>query len=111
MQPLTAEQARARPRVVLSFHQKKDSLRLSGLLVGGEELAGRPAVLRCSRGAGARRCCLQSDRSGVGDTGSVRLVFNTILNWNELRSGAWPAAPKPTGRPSCGPDERALGFS
>ena len=62
---LTREQARARPRVVMGFHQKRDSLRLSGLLVAGEELAGRPAV-PTPRWGRDTSCCLRSGRSGGG---------------------------------------------
>ncbi len=101
---LTAEQARARPRVVLSFHQKKDSLRLSGLLVGGEELAGRPAVLDAPVGQGHVVLFAIRPFWRWETQGSFAFVFNTILNWNDL-GVAWPAAPKPTGRLVAAPQE------
>jgi len=69
----TAQQARTRPRVVLSFHQKRDSLRLSGLLVNGEELAGRPAVLDAPVGSGARGPVRDPAVLAVGDAGELRV--------------------------------------
>ncbi|PYP36289.1 MAG: hypothetical protein DMD48_13010 [Gemmatimonadetes bacterium] len=101
---LTAEQARARPRVVLSFHQKRDSLRLSGLLVSGEELAGRPAVLDAPVGQGHVVLFAIRPFWRWETQGSFALVFNTILNWNDL-GVSWPAAPKPNARPVAAPDD------
>jgi hypothetical protein len=101
---LTAEQARARPRVVLSFHQKRDSLRLSGLLVNGEELAGRPAVLDAPVGQGHVVLFAIRPFWRWETQGSFALVFNAIMNWNDL-SVAWPPAPRPSGRPVAAPDE------
>ena len=101
---LTAAQARARPRVVMSFHQKRDSLRLSGLLVGGEELAGRPAVLDAPVGQGHVVLFAIRPFWRWETQGSFALGFNAILNWNDLGI-AWPAAPKPSGRPVAAPDE------
>ena len=101
---LTAAQARARPRVVLSFHQKRDSLRLSGLLVNGEELAGRPAVLDAPVGQGHVVLFAIRPFWRWETQGSFALVFNTILNWNDLNV-AWPATLKPSTRPVAAPDE------
>lgn len=101
---LTAEQARNRPRVVLSFTPKRDSLRLSGLLVNGEELAGRPAVLDAPVGQGHVVLFAIRPFWRWETQGSFALVFNTILNWNDL-GVAWPVAPKPTARPVAAPAE------
>jgi Zinc carboxypeptidase len=100
---LTAAQARARPRVVLGFHQKRDSLRLSGLLVNGEELAGRPAVLDAPVGQGHVVLFAIRPFWRWETQGSFALVFNTILNWNDLHV-AWPATLKPSTRPVAAPD-------
>jgi hypothetical protein len=94
---LTAAQARARPRVVMSFHQKRDSLRLSGLLVGGEELAGRPAVLDAPVGQGHVVLFAIRPFWRWETQGSFALVFNTIMNWNDLNVG-WPTDLKPSRR-------------
>jgi hypothetical protein len=101
---LTAEQARTRPRVVLGFHQKRDSLRLSGLLVGGEELAGRPAVLDAPVGQGHVVLFAIRPFWRWETQGSFALVFNTILNWNDL-GVAWPNNLRPSNRPVAAPDE------
>jgi len=101
---LTAAQARARPRVILSFHQKRDSLRLSGLLVNGEELAGRPAVLDAPVGQGHVVLFAIRPFWRWETQGSFALVFNTILNWNDLNV-AWPATLRPATRPVAAPDE------
>jgi hypothetical protein len=101
---LTAAQARPRPRVVLSLHQKRDSLRLSGLLVNGEELAGRPAVLDAPVGQGHVVLFAIRPFWRWETQGSFALVFNTILNWNDL-GVAWPATLKPMTRPVAAPDE------
>jgi hypothetical protein len=101
---LTAAQARARPRVVMSFHQKRDSLRLSGLLVNGEELAGRPAVLDAPLGGGHVVLFAIRPFWRWETQGSFALVFNTIMNWNDL-SVAWPMNLKPQTRPVAAPAE------
>jgi hypothetical protein len=101
---LTAQQARTRPRVVMAFHQKRDSLRLSGLLVNGEELAGRPAVLDAPVGQGHVVMFAIRPFWRWETQGSFALVFNTILNWNDL-GVAWPALPQPSQRAVAAPDE------
>jgi zinc carboxypeptidase len=101
---LTAQQARTRPRVVLSFHQKRDSLRLSGLLVNGEELAGRPAVLDAPVGQGHVVMFAIRPFWRWETQGSFALAFNAIMNWNDL-GVAWPTLPKPSVRAVAAPDE------
>jgi len=101
---LTAQQARTRPRVVLSFHQKRDSLRLSGLLVNGEELAGRPAVLDAPVGQGHVVMFAIRPFWRWETQGSFALAFNAIMNWNDL-GVAWPTLPKPSTRAVAAPDE------
>src|SRR5207245_7137203 len=91
---LTAAQARMRPRVVLAFHQKRDSLRLSGLLVGGDELTGRPAVLDAPVGQGHVVLFAILPFWPWETQGSFALVVNTILHCNDL-GVQWPAAPTP----------------
>jgi hypothetical protein len=101
---LTREQARARPRVILGFHPKRDSLRLSGLLVAGEELAGRPAVLDAPVGKGHVVLFAIRPFWRWSTQGSFALAFNAILNWNDL-GVAWPMTLKPASRPVAAPDE------
>ena len=86
---LTREQNLARPRVVLAFHAKRDSLRLSGLLVAGEELAGRPAVLDAPVGRGHVVLFAIRPFWRWSTQGSFALAFNAIMNWNDLGVD-WP---------------------
>ncbi len=101
---LTREQARARPRVIFSFHQKRDSLRLSGLLVAGEELTGRPAVLDAPVGKGHVVLFAIRPFWRWETQGSFALAFNAILNWNDL-GVSWPMTLRPSGRPVAAPDD------
>ena len=101
---LTAQQARTRPRVVMSFTAKRDSLRLSGLLVNGEELAGRPAVIDAPVGQGHVVMFAIRPFWRWETQGSFALAFNAILNWNDL-GVAWPAFPKPATRAVAAPDD------
>jgi zinc carboxypeptidase len=91
---LTRQQARERPRVVFSFHAKRDSLKLSGLLVAGEELAGRPAVLDAPVGQGHVVLFAIRPFWRWETQGSFALGFNTLMNWNDL-GVAWPMNLKP----------------
>ncbi|HEX7123673.1 MAG TPA: M14 family zinc carboxypeptidase [Gemmatimonadaceae bacterium] len=90
---ITREQNLARPRVVLAFHPKRDSLRLSGLLVAGEELAGRPAVVDAPVGRGHVVLFAIRPFWRWSTQGSFALAFNTLLNWNDL-SVDWPTTLK-----------------
>ncbi|UCH61641.1 MAG: hypothetical protein JSU77_07420, partial [Fidelibacterota bacterium] len=79
------------PRVVIKF--AKEGLRMSGMLRGEEELAGAPAVVDVPVGKG--HVVLLANRPfWRGETrGSHALVFNTLLHWNDLRTG-WPERPE-----------------
>jgi hypothetical protein len=101
---LTREQSQTRPRVVFGFHQKRDSLRLSGLLVNGEELAGRPAVIDAPVGRGHVVLFAIRPFWRWETQGSFALVFNTLMNWNDL-GVAWPMNLKPSARPVAAPAE------
>ena len=72
------------PRVLLSYPADPNDLLLSGALVGGEFLAGRPALVDLSLGKGhvvlfGIRPFWRNETSG-----SHFLAFNAILNWNDL---------------------------
>jgi len=86
---ITREQARMRPRVVLAFHSKRDSLRLSGLLVAGEELAGKPAVVDVPVGRGHLILFAIRPFWRWQTQGSFALAFNALLHWNDLDID-WP---------------------
>ena len=76
------------PRVVMSF-AKKDIM-MSGMLRGESEIAGAPAVLDVPVGDGHVVLFANRPFWRWQTRGSHALVFNTLLHWNDLRTG-WPA--------------------
>jgi hypothetical protein len=93
--PLTNEQLRnevalippsQRPRVVLRYADMKD-LFVSGLLDGGDEIAEHAAVIDVPSGRG-HVIVFSTNPVWRGQTkGSYFLVFNAILNWDNLNAG------------------------
>ena len=86
-----------RPRVVLSFAPEKDLL-VSGMLAGGSELAGRPAVLDVPVGKGHVVMFANNPMWRHQTHGSFSLLFNAILNYDNLGAGR-RAAPRATTTP------------
>lgn len=82
---------RTQPRVIVRFHPRVDSLAISGLLDGGSELAGRPAVVDVPHGNGHVLLFAIRPFWRWETQGSFALVFNAILNWNDLGT-RWPTA-------------------
>ncbi|MFQ5704937.1 MAG: hypothetical protein ACE5HT_13055, partial [Gemmatimonadales bacterium] len=76
------------PRVVLSFAKK--NVLMSGMLQGEKEIAGTPAVVDVPVGDGHVVLFAIRPFWRQETFGTHALVFNTILNWNDLRA-AWPA--------------------
>jgi hypothetical protein len=75
-----------RPRVVLRYGDNRDLL-VSGLLDGGSEIAQRPMVIDVPVGKG-HVVLFSNNPVWRGETrGSYFLVFNTILNHDNLRAG------------------------
>ena len=77
----------AGPRVLLSFPNDPNDLLLSGLLVGGDNLAGRPVLVDSPFGKGhvvlfANRAFWRNEPHG-----NYFLWFNALLNWNDLNAG------------------------
>ncbi|MDQ2936520.1 MAG: hypothetical protein M3R67_03335, partial [Acidobacteriota bacterium] len=93
--PLTDEQRRnevsvippaERPRVVLRYADTKDLL-VSGLLDGGDEIAQHAAVIDVPLGRG-HVVLFSTNPMWRGQTkGSYFLVFNAILNFDNLNAG------------------------
>jgi hypothetical protein len=93
--PVTDEQLRngvnvippaARPRVVLRYADNRDLL-VSGLVEGGTEIAQRPAVIDAPFGQG-HVVLFSNNPVWRGETqGSYFLVFNAILNFDQLNAG------------------------
>jgi hypothetical protein len=74
-----------RPRVLVSFASKADELLMSGMLDGGEDLAGKPAVIDAPRGKGHVLLFAANPMWRMNTQGNYALVFNAILNWDSLR--------------------------
>lgn len=93
--PVTDEQLRnplniippeLRPRVALRFSDQRDLL-VSGLLDGGGDIAQRPVVVDVPMGKG-HVVLFANNPVWRGETiGSYMLVFNTMLNWDNLNAG------------------------
>jgi len=80
------------PRVVLKF-AKKDDLWISGMLDKGEELAEKAAVVDCPVGKGHVVLFANNPMWRWQTQGSHALVWNALLNWDNLGVGRPAAAP------------------
>jgi hypothetical protein len=74
-----------RPRVVVSFNKKADALLLSGMLEGGDEIAGKPAVIDAPLGNGHVLLFASNPMWRMNTQGNYALVMNAILNWDKMR--------------------------
>ncbi len=93
--PVTEEQRRnaiglippnQRPRVVIRYANNRD-LFVSGLLDNGDEIAQRPAIIDVPSGNG-HVLLFSTNPFWRGQTkGSYFLVFNAIMNWDNLNAG------------------------
>jgi hypothetical protein len=88
-----------RPRVVLRFADEKDLL-VSGMLAGGSELAGKPAVLDVPVGKGHVVMFANNPMWRHETHGSFSLLFNAALNFDHLSVGR--AAPRRGNSPQAG---------
>ncbi len=70
--------AEDRPKVVISFAEKADQLLLSGMLEGGDELAGKPAVIDVPRGKGHVVLFAINPMWRMNTSGAYALVMNAI---------------------------------
>lgn len=75
------------PRVVMRFAKNQKDLLLSGMLKGGQELAGKPAVIDMPMGDGNIVMFANHPFWRWQTHGSHSLVFNTILHWDNLNLG------------------------
>jgi hypothetical protein len=79
-----AQQERMRARAILRFHDKADSLLVSGLLVAGDELAGKAAVVDAPVGSGHVVMFGIRPMWRWESQGSFALALNAIANWEHL---------------------------
>ncbi|HEY6931169.1 MAG TPA: hypothetical protein VJA66_15960, partial [Thermoanaerobaculia bacterium] len=93
--PLTDDQKRnnpfvippdSRPRVVLRYGDSKDLL-ISGLLESGKEIAQHPAVIDVPLEKGHVVLFSNNPVWRGETTGTYALVFNAILNFDNLNAG------------------------
>ncbi len=77
--------AEDRPRVIVAFAKKADQLLLSGMLEGGEEIAGKPAIIDSPRGHGHILLFANNPMWRANTQGSYALVMNAIMSWDRLR--------------------------
>jgi hypothetical protein len=82
---VVAEMDRLRARVVAQFHERQDSLLVSGLLVGGNELTKKAAVVDAPLGNGHIVYFAIRPFWRWETQGSFALALNAIANWNALR--------------------------
>jgi hypothetical protein len=88
-----------RPRVVLRFADEKDLL-VSGMLAGGSELAGKPAVLDVPVGKGHVVMFANNPMWRHETHGSFSMLFNAALNFDHLNVGR--PAPRRGNQPQAG---------
>lgn len=91
--------ANLRPRVILRFASNERDLLVSGMLAGGSELAGRPAVVDVPVGKGHVVFFATNPMWRHQTQGEFFLLFNAALNYNNLGVGvsASPARPNQPG--------------
>jgi hypothetical protein len=75
-----------RPRIVLRFAPEKELL-ASGMLAGGSELAGKPAVIDVPVGKGHVVMFANNPIWRHETHGSFSLLWNAILNYDNLNAG------------------------
>jgi Zinc carboxypeptidase len=73
-----------RPRVLVSLAKPADKLLLSGMLEGGDEIAGKPIVVDCPRGKGHVLLFAINPMWRLNTQGTYALVMNAIMNWDSL---------------------------
>lgn len=86
--------AAERPRTVLKFGAEKDLL-ISGLLGGGKELAGKPAIVDVPRGRGHYLLFAINPMWRQETQGSYMLLLNAAMNYRSLGIGRGESTAKP----------------
>jgi hypothetical protein len=95
-----------RPRVVLRFNSNEKELLISGMLAGGNELAGKAAVVDVPVGKGHVVMFANNPMWRHQTQGSFFLLFNAALNYNNLSVGRpEPPARRPDAAGTTGDDQ------
>jgi hypothetical protein len=83
---VVAEMEAMRARPILNFHRRADSLLVSGLLLSGDELSGKAAVVDAPVGKGHVVMFAIRPLWRWGTPGTYALALNAIAHWNRLES-------------------------
>ena len=75
------------PRVVVSYPTDANDLLLSGELVGGENLTGRPVIVDSPVGKGHAVLFVCRPFWRFQTQGNFFLAFNAMINWDHLDAG------------------------
>ena len=94
------------PRTVLRFDQNTNELLISGMLSGGTELAGRPAIVDVPVGQGHVVLFANNPMWRHETQGSWFFVFNTAMNFANLHAGRSPRGTAPASSAAAGEDEQ-----
>jgi zinc carboxypeptidase len=89
-----------RPRVVLRFASDEKSLLVSGMLAGGSELTGKPAVIDVPVGKGHVVMFANNPMWRHQTHGSFSMLFNAALYFDHLNAGR--SAPRRGNQPQAG---------
>ena len=89
-----------RPRVIMQFPKNSDDLLLSGMLAGGQALTNKALIVDVPLGKGHIVMFALRPFWRWQTQGTYFLVFNTILNWNDLDAGK----PEPKQKEAPSPD-------
>jgi hypothetical protein len=84
--PASVPPPETRPRIVLRFATEKELL-VSGMLAGGSELAGKPAIVDVPVGRGHVVMFANNPIWRHETHGSFSLLWNAILNYDNLGAG------------------------
>ena len=82
--------------MLLQFPSDANDLLLSGILIGGDALAGRAVAIDAPIGKGHVIMFANRPFWRWQTQGTFFLAFNAMLNWNDLDAGRAPARPVPT---------------
>src|SRR5205085_992985 len=87
--------ANMRPRVILRFASDEKNLLLSGMLAGGSELIGKPAVVDVPVGKGHVVMFATNPMWRHQTQGEFFLLFNAALHFNHLDAGVQERGGRP----------------
>jgi hypothetical protein len=92
---ITRQTESQRARVIVKFHDRADSLLVSGLLDNGGEMAGKAAVVDAPVGKGHVVLFGIRPMWRYETQGSYAMLLNAMANWNALDANWRYVPPKP----------------